>query len=45
MIEAKMKELCIHDLYEKYPECDCRIKTNVYEFMKVIKNTYLFFSF
>jgi UV DNA damage endonuclease len=26
MIEAKMKELCVHDLYEKYPECDCRIK-------------------
>ena len=26
MIEAKMKELSIHDLYEKYPECDCRIK-------------------
>jgi UV DNA damage endonuclease len=26
MIEAKMKELSVHDLYEKYPECDCRIK-------------------
>ena len=23
MIEAKMKELSVHDLYEKYPECDC----------------------
>ena len=25
MIEAKMKELSIHKLYEKYPHCDCRI--------------------
>ena len=25
MIEAKMKELSIHKLYEKYPQCNCKI--------------------
>ena len=26
MIEAKMKELSIQKLYEKYPQCNCLIK-------------------
>ena len=25
MIEAKMKELSIQKLYEKYPQCNCKI--------------------
>ena len=27
MIEAKMKELSIQKLYEKYPQCNCKIIT------------------
>ena len=26
MIEAKAKELSIQKLYEKYPQCNCKIK-------------------
>ena len=41
MIEAKMKELSIQKLYEKYPQCDCKVeKEEVYLSSGVIDDTW-----
>ena len=41
MIEAKMKELSIQQLYEKYPQCDCKVeKEEVYLPSGVIDDTW-----
>jgi hypothetical protein len=42
MIEAKMKELSIPKLYEKYPQCDCKIveKEEIYLSSGVIDDTW-----
>jgi len=37
MIEAKMKELSIQKLYEKYPQCNC-LKDNPYSICKQVMN-------
>ena len=41
MIEAKMKELSIQKLYEKYPQCDCKVeKEEIYLSSGVIDDTW-----